>query len=217
MLKWLKANWPFLVAVIIIFVPLGFFSDHINIPFEIAGVRTVTSVMATVLGIFAGLLGFSIAVIAQLATTERQYQQSLLRNESQWFEGWLTKIPNDIRRKRDIADLPDTISSHSVFPTEPPEEILKLLRNKFTVFQRIFKTWARKTKIQQEIDKAHSEFDLHYLSIVATVIKLSHAEQRLEMTRRYCQALGFEDVFREHEMASPIDNALKGRCLRKKY
>ena len=33
----------------------------------------------------------------------------------------------------------------------------------------------------------------------------------LEMTRRYCQALGFEDVFREHEIASPIDNALRGK------
>jgi len=31
----------------------------------------------------------------------------------------------------------------------------------------------------------------------------------LEMTRRYCQALGFEDVFKAHEMASPVDNAFK--------
>jgi len=31
----------------------------------------------------------------------------------------------------------------------------------------------------------------------------------LEMTRRYCQALSFEDVFRRHQMASPVDNAMK--------
>jgi site-specific recombinase XerD len=31
----------------------------------------------------------------------------------------------------------------------------------------------------------------------------------LEMTRRYCQALNFDDVFKKHQLASPVDNALK--------
>ncbi|GAG87413.1 unnamed protein product [marine sediment metagenome] len=37
-------------------------------------------------------------------------------------------------------------------------------------------------------------------------IALGHTT--LEMTRRYTQALGFEDVFKKHELASPVDNAL---------
>ena len=52
-------------------------------------------------------------------------------------------------------------------------------------------------------------------NVFALQATLGHSS--LEMTRRYCQALGFEDAFKEHEMASPIDNALKGRRTRKKY
>ena len=33
----------------------------------------------------------------------------------------------------------------------------------------------------------------------------------LEMTRRYCQAMGFEDVVDEHARASPIDKVLRSR------
>lgn len=192
-LKWLSKNWPYLVLTITVFIASIFFFRQTDVYLEIEGVRTVTSVMATILGIFAGLLGFLIASIIQVAISERQYQQSLLRNESQRFEDWLTKIPNNIKRKRDIADLPDIIRDHSIFPTQPSEELLELLRDKFAVFQRIFKTWARKTQIQQEIQKAHSEFDVHYLSVAAIVIKLSHAEGRLEIARsltRYLWMLG---------------------------
>jgi hypothetical protein len=31
----------------------------------------------------------------------------------------------------------------------------------------------------------------------------------LEMTRRYIQALGFEDVFKRHVLASPVDRLVR--------
>ena len=34
-------------------------------------------------------------------------------------------------------------------------------------------------------------------------------ETTLEMTRRYTQALGFEDVFKRHVLASPVDRLIK--------
>jgi len=37
------------------------------------------------------------------------------------------------------------------------------------------------------------------------VLQASLGHAGLDMTRRYCASLGFEDVFREHEMASPVD------------
>jgi hypothetical protein len=182
-LKWLKKNWPYLAVAIAIFTALVFFSKQIYIYFAIEGVRTVTGVMATVLGIFTGLLGFSIASITQTAISERQYQEALLRDESSWFKDWLIIIPDNIKRKRDVADLPDIIRQHSVFPSQPSEELVNLLRDKFKVFERIFKTWARKTSAQKEIEKARSEFDTHYFSIAAIVIKISHSELRLEFAR----------------------------------
>jgi len=33
--------------------------------------------------------------------------------------------------------------------------------------------------------------------------------ESLEMTRRYCQTLGFDDVFKTHKEASPVDNAMR--------
>ena len=44
-------------------------------------------------------------------------------------------------------------------------------------------------------------------NVFALQAALGHSS--LEMTRRYCQALGFEDVFKAHEIASPVDNILK--------
>ena len=38
-------------------------------------------------------------------------------------------------------------------------------------------------------------------------IALGHST--LEMTRRYTQALGFEDVFKRHVLASPVDRLVK--------
>lgn len=37
-------------------------------------------------------------------------------------------------------------------------------------------------------------------------VQYSLGHSTLEMTRRYCEALGYEDVFRRHESASPVDN-----------
>lgn len=193
-LKWLKTNWPYLTAAIAIFIAVVFFSKQTYIYFPVEGVRIVTGVMATVLGIFAGLLGFSITSVTQTAMSERQYQQGLLRDESKWFKDWLSIIPDDIKRKRSIADLPDIIRRHSVFPDQPSQALLSLIRDKFAIFERIFKTWARKTRAQKEIDKAHNEFNIHYFSIAAIVIKIGYAEMRLELARtltNYLKMLGF--------------------------
>ena len=38
-------------------------------------------------------------------------------------------------------------------------------------------------------------------------IALGHTT--LEMTRRYTQALGFDDVYKRHVMASPVDRLMK--------
>ena len=55
-------------------------------------------------------------------------------------------------------------------------------------------------------------FAISFLRNGANVFECQYAlgHSSLEMTRRYCQALGFEDVFKKHEIASPIDNVLKG-------
>ena len=49
-------------------------------------------------------------------------------------------------------------------------------------------------------------------NVFALQSSLGHSS--LEMTRRYCQALGFEDVFKEHEMASPVDNLFGNKRAR---
>ena len=51
-------------------------------------------------------------------------------------------------------------------------------------------------------------------NVFALQATLGHSS--LEMTRRYCQALGFEDVFKEHEMASPVDNVFGNKRARKR-
>jgi len=53
-------------------------------------------------------------------------------------------------------------------------------------------------------------FAISFLRNGANTFECQYAlgHSSLEMTRRYCQALSFDDVFRRHELASPVDNAL---------
>jgi len=53
-------------------------------------------------------------------------------------------------------------------------------------------------------------FAISFLRNGANTFECQYAlgHSSLEMTRRYCQALSFDDVFKRHELASPVDNAL---------
>ena len=40
-------------------------------------------------------------------------------------------------------------------------------------------------------------------------LQMALGHSTLEMTRRYTQALGFEDVFKRHVLASPVDRLIR--------
>ena len=72
----------------------------------------------------------------------------------------------------------------------------------------LFKRLADRTGI-----KIHSHKLRHTYAISALrngmnpfILQASLGHSTLEMTRRYCQSLGFEDVYKAHITASPIDN-----------
>lgn len=51
-------------------------------------------------------------------------------------------------------------------------------------------------------------FAVSFLRNGASTFECQYAlgHNSLEMTRRYCQALGFDDVYKRHQIASPVDN-----------
>ena len=54
-------------------------------------------------------------------------------------------------------------------------------------------------------------FAISFLRNGANTFECQYAlgHSSLEMTRRYCQALNFDVVFKRHQIASPVDNALR--------
>jgi site-specific recombinase XerD len=53
-------------------------------------------------------------------------------------------------------------------------------------------------------------FAINFLRNGANTFEVQYAlgHSSLEMTRRYCSSLSFEDVYKRHQLASPVDNAL---------
>ena len=61
------------------------------------------------------------------------------------------------------------------------------------------------------IEELRHSFAISFLRNGANPFELQIAlgHTTLEMTRKYTQALGFEDVFKRHVMASPVDRLIK--------
>jgi len=70
---------------------------------------------------------------------------------------------------------------------------------------------GKKLDIQLSPHKLRHSFAISFLRNGANPFELQMAlgHSTLEMTRRYTQALGFEDVFKRHVMASPVDRLVR--------
>ena len=77
--------------------------------------------------------------------------------------------------------------------------------------QHWLKVFGKRLGIRLHAHLLRHTFAISFLRNGGNVFALQAAlgHSSLEMTRRYCQALGFEDVFKAHEIASPVDNVLK--------
>ncbi|MCX5996969.1 MAG: tyrosine-type recombinase/integrase [Chloroflexi bacterium] len=72
----------------------------------------------------------------------------------------------------------------------------------------VFKRLQQKTGIKVHCHRLRHTYAISALrnGMNPFVLQASLGHATLDMTRRYCQSLSFEDVYREHQKASPIDN-----------
>jgi len=72
-------------------------------------------------------------------------------------------------------------------------------------------TWVKALTYHYPPHKLRHSFAISFLRNGANPFELQIAlgHTTLEMTRRYTQALGFEDVFKRHIMASPVDRLVR--------
>ena len=76
--------------------------------------------------------------------------------------------------------------------------------------QQMIRKLGRRLGIPLHPHLLRHTFAISFLRNGANAFECQYAlgHSTLEMTRCYCQALNFDDVFRRHELASPVDNAL---------
>ena len=77
--------------------------------------------------------------------------------------------------------------------------------------QQMVRKLGRKLGIRLYPHLLRHTFAISFLRNGANTFECQYAlgHSSLAMTRHYTQALGFEDVFKKHQMASPVDNAVK--------
>ena len=76
---------------------------------------------------------------------------------------------------------------------------------------QMIRIMGKRLSIEMSPHKLRHSFAISFLRNGANPFELQIAlgHSTLEMTRRYTQALGFDDVFKRHMMASPVDRATK--------
>ncbi len=76
--------------------------------------------------------------------------------------------------------------------------------------QQMVRKLGRKLGIPLHPHLLRHTFAISFLRNGANTFECQYAlgHSSLEMTRRYCQALSFDDVFKRHQLASPVDNVL---------
>ena len=74
--------------------------------------------------------------------------------------------------------------------------------------QQMIRKLGRKLNIPLHPHLLRHTFAISFLRNGANTFECQYAlgHSSLEMTRRYCQALNFDDVFKRHQVASPVDN-----------
>jgi site-specific recombinase XerD len=77
--------------------------------------------------------------------------------------------------------------------------------------QQMVRKLGRQLGIRLHPHLLRHTFAISFLRNGANTFECQYAlgHSSLAMTRHYTQALGFEDVFKRHQMASPVDNAVK--------
>jgi len=76
---------------------------------------------------------------------------------------------------------------------------------------QMIRIMGRRLNIPMSPHKLRHSFAISFLRNGANPFELQIAlgHSTLEMTRRYTQALGFDDVFKRHVLASPVDRAIR--------
>ncbi len=76
---------------------------------------------------------------------------------------------------------------------------------------QMIRNLGKRIGIQRSPHKLRHSFAISFLRNGANPFELQIAlgHSTLEMTRRYTQALGFEDVFKRHVLASPVDRLVR--------
>jgi len=77
--------------------------------------------------------------------------------------------------------------------------------------QQMIRKLGRKLGVSLHPHLLRHSFAISFLRNGANTFECQYAlgHSSLEMTRRYCQALSFDDVFKRHQAASPVDNAFR--------
>jgi len=77
--------------------------------------------------------------------------------------------------------------------------------------QQILRKLGEKLGIKLHPHLLRHTFAISFLRNGANAFECQYAlgHSSLEMTRHYTQALSYEDVLKKHEIASPVDNALR--------
>jgi len=181
---WIKKQYvyPILITTLAI---TWVINNYVTFSLTLEGLRILAVVVATVTGLLCGLVAATAALMVQISTSQKQFNQGLLANVSQWFKDWFnthTTIPGLNSHK--VKHLLYLLDRHSTVAAASDEEVFDLVAKVLLPLPKKWLKMISKTPGQLPLQEEEiEEFQNHLEQIGATVGQIKASKDRLDVAK----------------------------------
>jgi len=134
-------------------------------------------------GILIGLLAVMATTIVRVSTSQKQFYQGILANESQWLENWFTAHRTAIGQLgNEVKDVLYVIYRHSTTPAASEDELLKKIGNTLLPLPRKWRKIALDAPDDCHLEQGEiDQFETHLDGIGATLSQIKASKDRMQV------------------------------------
>jgi len=181
-IKRLNILFPYLVFAIGMLIIVLLVDHYVVFDITLDALRLLAVSIFTIAGILIGLVATVATSIVRVSTSQKQFYQGSLVNESQWLRDWFAKHPPPGELEAEVEEILHLLYRHSTTPAASEEEVI----------DKIAET------LLPLVETEGDEFAAHLDGIGATLNQTKASKDRMEVGAKFASVLwtlGFTVVF----------------------
>ncbi len=172
--KRLNILFPYLVFSIGMLIIVLLVDHYVVFDITLDALRLLAVSIFTIAGILIGLVATVATSIVRVSTSQKQFYQGILVNESQWLRDWFAKHPPPGELEAKVEEILHLIYRHSTTPAASEEEVIDKMAE--TLLPLVTQTEG-------------DEFAAHLDGIGATLSQTKASKDRMELGAKFVNVL----------------------------